>query len=105
MRGEAAAAIVHQDEWVVGFRDARPVAPTHILIVPRQHVASVQDLKPAHAELVGRMILAAREIAMREGVDSGGYRLVLNTGSDAGQSVFHIHLHLLAGRRMHWPPG
>ncbi|NIP59036.1 MAG: HIT domain-containing protein [Gemmatimonadetes bacterium] len=103
--GEISADVIHEDEHVVAFRDINPQAPTHVLIIPREHVASVDDLEEDHAELVGRLFLAAGAIARDEGLDDGGYRLVVNTGAGAGQSVFHIHLHLLGGRAMKWPPG
>lgn len=103
--GEIPADVIHEDDQVVAFRDINPQAPTHVLVIPREHVASVDDLEEDHAELVGRLFLVAREIARDEGVDDGGYRLVVNTGAGAGQSVFHIHLHLLGGRAMKWPPG
>jgi len=103
--GEISADVIHEDDQVVAFRDINPQAPTHVLVIPREHVASVDDLEEEHAELVGRLFLAAREIARDEGLDDGGYRLVVNTGAGAGQSVFHIHLHLLGGRAMKWPPG
>ena len=105
IRGEAKAAIVHRDEKVVAFHDIHPVAPTHILIVPTKHLASLQELQKEDLELLGSMMAVAREVGGGEGRASGGYRLVINTGADAGQSVPHLHMHLLAGRRMQWPPG
>jgi histidine triad (HIT) family protein len=96
---------VHRDAQVIAFRDAHPVAPVHILIVPVRHVASLNELHSEDDELLGRLFTVARAIALQEEVDQGGYRLVLNTGPDAGQSVFHVHLHLLGGRPMRWPPG
>ena len=101
--GEMSAEIVHEDDDLVTFRDINPQAPTHILVIPRKHVASVDDLEPADAELVGKLFLAAKEVAADEGLE--GYRLVVNNGAEAGQSVFHIHLHVLGGRAMRWPPG
>ena len=101
--GETSADVVHRDEDLVAFRDINPQAPTHILVIPRKHIASVDDLATGDAELVGKLFLAAKELAAREGLD--GYRLVMYTGERAGQSVFHIHLHLLGGRAMRWPPG
>jgi histidine triad (HIT) family protein len=103
--GEIPAKLVYEDDDVVAFRDINPQAPTHILIIPRRHIASVNDLEAGDAELVGRLYLAARELAEREGIAKSGYRLVLNTGPGAGQTVDHIHLHLLGGRPLHWPPG
>ena len=87
------------------FEDIAPRAPHHILVIPREHIATANDLEPRHAALLGRMVLAAAAIAKARGVAAGGYRLVLNTNPAAGQSVFHIHLHLLGGRAFGWPPG
>lgn len=103
--GEIPARIVHQDENVVAFHDVDPRAPLHVLIIPRRHIPSVDELKDADAQLVGRLYLAARQIAAESEHGPGGYRLVMNTGAAAGQSVAHIHLHLLAGRDLGWPPG
>jgi len=90
---------------VFAFRDVSPQAPTHILVVPKDHVRDVSALGPEHGELLGEMIAAANELARADGIDTSGYRLVLNVGPDAGQTVFHLHLHLLGGRPMAWPPG
>jgi len=87
------------------FEDIQPRAPTHILVIPREHIATVNDLEPRHAPVVGRLVLAAAAIAKARGIAGDGYRLVLNTNLAAGQSVFHIHLHLLGGRSLGWPPG
>jgi histidine triad (HIT) family protein len=103
--GEAVADVVYSDGGVIAFRDIRPVAPVHVLIVPARHMASLHELQGSDAGILDRMTSVAREIATREGVDSSGYRLVINTGMDAGQSVFHLHMHLIGGRRMGWPPG
>jgi histidine triad (HIT) family protein len=103
--GEIPATIVHQDEHVVAFRDLNPQAPTHILIIPRRHIATVNALSEADAAVVGHQFLAARRIAAELGFAEDGYRLVMNTNAAAGQTVFHIHLHLLAGRSFAWPPG
>ncbi len=102
--GEIPAKMVHQDDEVVAFRDASPKAPVHLLLVPRRHIASLDDVQPADAALLGRLLIAAKELAAGEGV-GGAYRLVTNCGSTAGQSVFHLHVHLLGGRPMGWPPG
>lgn len=102
--GEIKADIVREDEHTVAFRDINPQAPTHVLVIPRRHIAAVDDLAPADAELMGRLFLAAREIAAAEGLGEG-YRLVVNNGPQAGQTVHHIHLHVLGGRGMRWPPG
>ena len=99
------AAIVYQDEAVTAFRDLNPKAPVHVLLVPNRHIAGASQMVPEDAETVGRLFLAAKQVAATEGLEAGGYRLVVNSGADAGQSVFHLHLHLLGGRRMGWPPG
>jgi histidine triad (HIT) family protein len=102
-RGEVPAKLVAETEQCVAFRDINPQAPVHVLVIPREHVASLNDAgDPA---LVGRLALLAAEIARREGIAGSGYRTVINTNADAGQTVFHIHLHLLGGRPMKWPPG
>ncbi len=103
--GEIPAEIVFENDLVLAFRDVNPQAPTHILIVPRKHIATTNDLKPEDAELMGHLFLAAQEIAGHEGIAEDGYRLVVNCNSKAGQTVFHIHMHLLGGRSMTWPPG
>jgi histidine triad (HIT) family protein len=102
---EIPADIVYEDEHVVGFRDIHPQAPVHVLFVPRRPIATLNDLDDGDAELAGRLVLAARAYARREGFAEAGYRTVINCNQDGGQTVFHIHLHLLAGRAMHWPPG
>ncbi len=104
-RGEIPAQIVHQDEDLVAFRDIAPKAPTHILIIPRVHIATLNDLLPSHRLLLGDMHLLARALAQAEGVAENGWRVVANCGAAAGQTVFHIHLHLLGGRDLGWPPG
>jgi histidine triad (HIT) family protein len=103
--GEIPARIVREDEDTVAFRDVNPQAPVHVLVVPRRHIPSVNALESGDAALVGKLYLAAREIAEAEKVADSGYRLVMNTGPDAGQSVDHIHLHVLGGRHLGWPPG
>jgi histidine triad (HIT) family protein len=103
VRREIPATVVFEDDHVVAFRDINPQAPTHIVVVPREHVASLNDT--ADAALIGRLSLAAAKIARTEGVAESGYRTVVNTNRDAGQTVFHIHLHLLGGRHLTWPPG
>jgi histidine triad (HIT) family protein len=97
--------LVHEDAEIVAFRDINPVAPTHILIIPREHIETVNDLEAAHAGIVGKLHLVAKDLARKEGLSERGYRLVFNCGPEAGQAVFHIHLHLLGGRKMTWPPG
>ena len=103
--GEIPAGIVHQDERLVAFTDINPKAPTHILIIPRKHIATLNDLSVEDDGLVGEMVRRAGLIAKDLGHAEDGYRTLLNCNADAGQSVFHIHLHLLAGRTMTWPPG
>lgn len=103
--GEVEADHVHDGERVMAFRDLDPKAPTHILVIPRAHVRSVSDLADGDAPMMGELLLAARDIAREEGLVEGGYRLVLNSGEGAGQSVFHLHLHLMGGRAFSWPPG
>ena len=103
VRGEIPARLVAETPECVAFRDINPQAPTHVLVVPREHVASVNET--TDAALVGRLSLLAAEIARSEGIAESGYRTVINTGPDAGQTVHHIHLHLLGGRPLGWPPG
>ncbi|MFN3487326.1 MAG: histidine triad nucleotide-binding protein [Planctomycetota bacterium] len=99
------AEVVRETEDLVAFRDIRPQAPTHVLVVPKRHVSTLNELSEADAPLIGRMFLLAKEIARAERIDQTGYRTVFNVNRDAGQTVFHIHLHLLGGRTMSWPPG
>ena len=103
--GEIPAEVVAEGEDWLAFRDIDPKAPTHVLIIPRRHVESVADLDPGDPAAAGRLLLAAAETARRLGVADDGYRLVTNRGERAGQSVFHLHVHLLAGRPLTWPPG
>ena len=103
--GDIPATIVYQDERLVAFRDINPQAPTHVLVVPRVHVATLNDLTEHDDGLVGEMVRRATRIAADLGHAEGGYRTVFNCNADAGQTVFHIHLHLLAGRPLAWPPG
>lgn len=103
VRKEIPARIVHETEDTVAFADINPQAPLHVLVIPRAHVASLDEA--TDAAQIGRLALVAAEIARREGVAASGYRTVINTNADAGQTVFHVHLHLLAGRRLGWPPG
>ena len=99
------AAGVYEDAELFAFRDIRPQAPTHIVIIPKQHIDRVSAVDAATAPLMGRLIAAANQIARAEQIDQSGYRLVVNCGRDGGQTVFHVHLHLLGGRPMTWPPG
>jgi histidine triad (HIT) family protein len=103
--GQIPAQIVRQDEHTVAFRDVNPQAPVHVLVIPRRHITSVSDVESADREVMGALFIAAREIAEAENVAATGYRRVINAGDDAGQSVAHIHLHVLGGRSLKWPPG
>jgi histidine triad (HIT) family protein len=103
-QGEAESRIVYQDEDVTAFHDRNPQAPTHILIIPNRHITNVDHVKPEDTALMGKLFVIARQIAKDQGLEAG-YRLVVNTGRQAGQSVFHLHMHLLGGRPMSWPPG
>jgi len=103
--GDIPGDIVYQDEDLIAFNDINPQAPTHVLIVPRRHIATLNDLAADDVSLVGRLIHRATAIAAERGHAEAGYRTVFNCNAEAGQTVFHIHLHLLAGRSMTWPPG
>jgi histidine triad (HIT) family protein len=104
-RGEVPANRLMENDDVVAFRDINPQAPVHILIIPREHIRSLGELDESQVHLVGKLHLAARELAKRAGLENQGWRIVTNVGADAGQTVQHLHLHLLGGRTMHWPPG
>lgn len=103
--GEIPAKIVHRDDRIVAFEDINPQAPTHTLLIPTRHIPTLSDATPGDRELLGDLLLAAAGLARRKGLDASGYRIVSNCQESAGQSVFHLHLHLLGGRRMTWPPG
>ena len=103
--GRRPARIAHEDETVVAFHDIHPQAPIHVLLVPRKHVTSLLDLAPQDDTLVGSMVRTARDLARELGLGESGFRLVMNCGDDSGYSVFHVHLRLLGGRRLGWPPG
>ena len=105
IRKEIPAKIVFEDDRVLAFRDTGPKAPVHILIVPKKDIARVSEAKAADEALLGHLLTVAAEIARTEGVDGTGYRLVINKGAQAGESVPHLHVHLLGGRPMEWPPG
>jgi len=105
IRKEIPATIVYEDDEVLAFRDIAPVAPVHILVIPKKVIQSVAAATAHDADLLGRLMLSAAEIARREGLGESGYRIVTNIGSDGGQTVFHLHLHILGGRQMEWPPG
>lgn len=105
INGDVPADVVYQDDDVLAFRDISPQAPTHVLVIPRKHIATLNDIQPDDAELVGKLYLAAQKIAADEGIAEPGYRAVMNCNAGAGQTVFHIHLHVLGGRNLSWPPG
>jgi histidine triad (HIT) family protein len=102
---EIAGNIVAENEHAVAFRDLHPAAPTHVLVVPRKHVESLIDASDGDGALLGQLMLLARDVAKKEGLDEAGYRIAINNGAGVGQSVFHLHLHVLGGRSMSWPPG
>ena len=96
---------VYENEYVLAFRDIDPKAPTHILIIPKKHITTLNEINENDQDLLGELLLTAKKIAKDEGIDTSGYRTVINCNSDGGQTVFHIHMHLLGGRQMAWPPG
>jgi len=102
---ELHAKIVYRDEQVTAFRDIHPVAPVHILIIPNRHILSVTDLTPEDEPLIGHLFTVARQLVKQEGIDESGYRLIVNTGAHGGQTVFHLHMHLIGGQRMRHPMG
>ncbi len=102
---EIPASIVYEDDRVLAFNDINPQGPTHVLLIPKQHIASLNDLTPEHDAIVGELARRAAAIAAERGISAGGFRTVFNTNRDAGQTVFHIHLHLIGGRTLAWPPG
>lgn len=103
--GEARATLLYQDERVTAFRDIHPVAPTHVLIVPNKHIESVNQASAEDEAALGHLFVAARKIAEMEGISEGGYRLIVNTNANGGQTVFHLHMHLIGGQRMKHPMG
>lgn len=103
--GQIPAKKIHEDEHCIAFFDINPQAPTHALFIPKRHIATVNDLTAEDRELTGHLVVAAQKFARAHGVADAGYRLVMNCNADAGQTVFHLHLHLLAGRKLAWPPG
>jgi histidine triad (HIT) family protein len=105
LSGDIPADIVYESDATIAFRDINPQAPTHVLVIPRQHIATINDLDESHKDIVGSLYLAAREIAEQENIAESGYRAVMNCNAGAGQTVFHIHLHVLGGRPLTWPPG
>jgi histidine triad (HIT) family protein len=105
IRKEIPATIVYEDDEVLAFRDIAPQAPTHILVIPKEEIPTANDVNEAHEALLGHMMRVATEIAKSEGIAENGYRLVVNCNADGGQAVDHLHIHLLGGRKMSWPPG
>jgi len=105
IKREIPADIVYETDEILAFRDINPHAPVHILIIPKERIPTMNDLQPKHSDMLGKLILAAAEIAQAEGVAEDGFRVVMNCNSEGGQMVYHIHLHLLGGRQMSWPPG
>lgn len=103
--GEIKPAVVYESEHVLAFRDIRPQAPLHVLIIPKRHIETLDDLPEDLPELGGELLLAASRVARQEGVAESGYRTVINCRADGGQEVYHLHIHLLGGRRLKWPPG
>ncbi|MCA1594350.1 MAG: histidine triad nucleotide-binding protein [Acidobacteria bacterium] len=103
--GEIKAEIVYEDERAVAFRDINPQAPVHVLVIPREHIASLSDASPERDALFGHLLRVAAQVAAVEGISESGFRTVVNNGAGAGQSVFHLHLHVIGGRRLSWPPG
>ena len=99
------ASIVYEDDRVIAFNDINPQGPTHVLVVPKRHIATLNDLSPEDDGLVGEVVRRAASIASERGISTGGFRTVFNTNREAGQTVFHIHLHLIGGRSLTWPPG
>ena len=102
---EIPADIVYENDEVLAFRDVNPQAPLHVLIIPKSRIRTINDMQPQDSEVIGKLFLAAQKITMEEGVAEDGYRVVMNCNAAAGQTVFHVHLHLLGGRQLGWPPG
>lgn len=105
IRREIPADILYEDDEILGFRDLNPQAPVHVLFIPKRPLATLNDAEAADAPLLGRLLLACAKYAKQEGLAEQGYRTVVNCNAHGGQTVFHLHVHLLAGRAMHWPPG
>ncbi len=105
VNGNVKANIVYQDDSIVAFKDIRPQAPVHLLLIPRKHLAGVLDIEPEDHALIGEIFQVAARLAREQGIAESGFRVVVNSGADAGQSVFHLHYHLIGGRLMSWPPG
>lgn len=105
MRKEVPAEIVHEDEQCIAFRDVNPVSPTHVLVVPKEKIPTLNDALPEHAPILGHLMYVAAEVARKEGLNANGYRVVINCGADGAQTVFQLHLHIVGGRKFGWPPG
>ncbi|MDH5711673.1 MAG: histidine triad nucleotide-binding protein [Gammaproteobacteria bacterium] len=105
LEGKIPCDKVYENEHVIAFRDINPQAPTHVLVIPRKHISTANDLTGDDKNIVGEMVLAAQAVAKQEGIEQVGYRMVMNCNEGAGQTVFHIHLHVLGGRALYWPPG
>jgi histidine triad (HIT) family protein len=105
LNGDIPADLVYESDSAIAFRDINPHAPTHVLVIPRKHIPTINDLDDADRDVVGSLYMAARDIARQEGIADDGYRTVMNCNEGAGQTVFHIHLHVLGGRSLSWPPG
>ncbi len=103
--GEIPAEIVYRDDDILAFRDINPQAPVHLLVIPHKHLETVLDLKPEDEKLIGKLVLVANQLAEKEGIAEKGYRMLFNCREDGGQEVYHLHLHVLGGRAMRWPPG
>lgn len=104
-RGEIPAQLIYEDDHALAFHDINPQAPSHLLVIPREHLSSLREANAAHETMLGHLLYAAARVAAQEKLNESGYRTVINTGSGAGQSVFHLHLHILGGRPLGWPPG
>ena len=105
IKGEIKPETVYEDDDVLAFKDINPQAPVHVLIVPKQHIPTINDLEPGTAAITGKLLLAAKTVAQDYGIARSGYRAVMNCNADAGQTVFHLHMHVLGGRYLRWPPG
>ena len=105
VNGDIPSETIYQDDDVLVFRDLGPQAPVHVLAIPKKHISTINDIQPADAELIGKLYLAAQNVAKAEGMDDSGYRCVMNCNDDGGQTVHHIHLHILGKRKLTWPPG
>lgn len=105
VQGEIKPTVVVETDRVLAFRDIKPQAPTHVLVIPKQHLASLNELTEQHTDLMGELYQVAQQVAAQEGITERGYRTVINCGPEGGQDIYHLHLHVLGGRQMHWPPG